>query len=186
MAVLAVAETASGQHAVRNRRPESVAVPPADDWRLYYPHDLRASGADEDADAPETLLRRCLNLHTAMRYEEALAVGRELVARAPDRAVVHYNLACVLTRLRRVDEAMDALDRAIDCGWRNALHAEIDPDLQLLRGRDRFATAIARLRCVDYDPTRWENEGTIEVDDSECTVENDRAGFGRLRARFKP
>jgi predicted esterase len=63
-----------------------------------------------------------------------------------DNAAAWYNLACARARLERATDALDALERAIAAGYRDAEHMAADPDLESLRGDDRFAALVARAR----------------------------------------
>jgi CubicO group peptidase (beta-lactamase class C family) len=121
-------------------------------WAAHYPRRVRAAGDVEPAGEPERLLRRFFNLHSAMRYDEALPVAEALVQSAPERPIAEYNLACVLARLQRTDQAMGALARAVDCGWRGGAHMRIDPDLEGLRGDERFRSELERIeRLVEAE-----------------------------------
>jgi tetratricopeptide (TPR) repeat protein len=63
-----------------------------------------------------------------------------------DNAAAWYNLACARARLGRRAEALDSLERAIAAGYRDAGHMAADPDLESLRGEERFAALLARAR----------------------------------------
>jgi hypothetical protein len=113
---------------------------------IYYPHSPRSfrpnGNGSSDADR---LLAEFLHLHTAMQYKDALAVIERLIELLPESAVMHYNRACVLGRLLRTEESLDALERAIELGWRNLSHLSIDPDLQAVRWNERFDELANRL-----------------------------------------
>jgi Flp pilus assembly protein TadD len=80
------------------------------------------------------------------RNARALEVDLELVRRNPDDETVHYNLACSLALVGRIDDALAALGRACDLGYDDAEHAETDEDLTVLRNDERFRALLARLR----------------------------------------
>lgn len=113
---------------------------------IYYPVQHNLSAAADEHIVPEDLLREFMLRHTAMDYPAAVEAAMRLVALVPDRPIGHYNLACALSRLRRLDEAADALERAIQCGWRDLAHLLLDPDLHALRSTQRYVQAIAMLR----------------------------------------
>jgi CubicO group peptidase (beta-lactamase class C family) len=113
---------------------------------LYFPWS-EADGFEPSAE-PDRLLRLLRDLMSATRHEHALLVAEELVRAAPDHALSHYNHACVLARLRRSDEAFEALDRAVDAGWRNIEHTRLDLDLQSLRSDARFAGLLSRIEAL--------------------------------------
>ena len=80
------------------------------------------------------------------RLEEALAADRELVAREPLRADLHYDLACSFALLGRSDDAFPSLNRALDLGFDSLEILEADDDLASLRPDPRYAALVARLR----------------------------------------
>ncbi|MGQ0614102.1 MAG: TPR end-of-group domain-containing protein [Planctomycetaceae bacterium] len=67
-----------------------------------------------------------------------------------------YNYACCLARLRKPDEAIAKLRRAVECGWSDAKHAAADPDLESLRGRPEFRELLERMgpKEVGFQPSR--------------------------------
>ncbi len=118
---------------------------------IYYPlNPRRPSGASPTTDLPEDVLRQFLEYYSAMRYDLAIESALRLVEMVPDRPLAHYNLACVFAKLRRGDEALQALNQAVDFGWRNVGHTLIDPDLRSLRQEPDFVELIARMRRLIY------------------------------------
>lgn len=57
-----------------------------------------------------------------------------------------YNLACATALLGRNDEALAALDAAVDAGFDSRAWVESDADLDGLRGDTRFAAILERLK----------------------------------------
>ena len=130
-----------------------------DDYNIYIPI-INALGALGKKDAlrnltqqralvleehlknvPEDARARCLlalDFAAVGRLEDA---GREaslaMALRAND-ATVLYNLACVFSQLSRKDDAMNALRRAYELGFRDPAWARRDPDLALLHGDPEF------------------------------------------------
>lgn len=80
------------------------------------------------------------------RYADGLELDRRLVRLVPDNPTVRYNLACSLCLLGRRDEALDALEAAVELGFHDAGHAESDDDLADLREDPRFRRLLAGLR----------------------------------------
>ncbi|MCA9295691.1 MAG: serine hydrolase [Phycisphaerales bacterium] len=121
----------------------------ADEQRIdaiYYPLPPRRTASDAGIDVyPEDLLRQFLNYFSVMDYERAAESALRLIELVPDEPVGHYNYACSMARLRRVDEALAALDQAIECGWRNVDHLRIDPDFALLRDLPAFQNRLDSL-----------------------------------------
>ena len=80
------------------------------------------------------------------RIAEGLEADERLVQLAPQNATVHYNHACSLALLERVDEAFAALRRAVALGYDDLQHLLGDEDLAGLRNDERFEALVARLR----------------------------------------
>ena len=71
--------------------------------------------------------------------EEGLEAMREGIAKHPDAWQGPYNLACFLARLERNDEAIDALERAVELGGDEVReYAEKDSDFGSIRDDPRF------------------------------------------------
>ena len=86
------------------------------------------------------------------RAAEALA---KLTEANPTDASNWYNLACCLALLGEEDQAVDALERAVENGFRDAGHAEADVDLRDLRDRPDFQRVLEAMRDVQpLQPTR--------------------------------
>ncbi|MGD9204725.1 MAG: tetratricopeptide repeat protein, partial [Desulfobacterales bacterium] len=67
-------------------------------------------------------------------YYKALTVFLDLLNYAPNDAETHYNIACMYSRLNRVDEAIKWLQEAIDKGYSNWESIKRDGDLDNIRG----------------------------------------------------
>jgi predicted Zn-dependent protease len=76
------------------------------------------------------------------RHEEALETDRRLVALQPDNPYVRYNLACSLSNLGLVDEALRELGEAVRLGYDDVAHMQADPDLQKVRKDPRFGKLV--------------------------------------------
>lgn len=110
---------------------------------IYY--HMRSRETFDDPDLPEALLHRFMELHTGMDYLRATEVAMRLADLLPENPIVHYNLACSLARLNRLDESLDALERAVERGWRRLAHTRIDTDLQPVRWMPRYAAIVQRM-----------------------------------------
>ncbi len=76
---------------------------------------------------------------------KAEQAARELVAFVPERPAAHYNLACVLASRGKINEALDAYEKAIALGWRHERHTSMDGSLDPLRSHPRFAALTERM-----------------------------------------
>lgn len=82
----------------------------------------------------------------AGEHERALAADERFTALCPDNPVAHYNRACSLANLRRIEEALGALERAVTLGYRDFRHIDHDPDLANVRRDPRYHKMLLRLR----------------------------------------
>jgi serine/threonine protein kinase/Tfp pilus assembly protein PilF len=74
----------------------------------------------------------------AGRNEDALRETKLAMLLRPNEATVLYNAACAFCTMRQKTEALDALRRAWDAGFRDVDWVRRDPDLELLRGDPEF------------------------------------------------
>lgn len=56
-----------------------------------------------------------------------------------------YNLACVYSLTGETALALDAFERSVDAGWRDAVHPTRDTDLDAIRFDPRFSAALGRI-----------------------------------------
>jgi predicted esterase len=112
------------------------------------------------------------------KYAEAEATCRTMIELAPRHAGSHYNLACMLARQGRADEALASLGKAIDLGWADAAHMRADEDLASLRADERFEALAKRAAERGY-------EHGAEIEGVK-TLERSPAGGLRYRIRMSP
>ena len=90
------------------------------------------------------------NLYTLTgRVEDGLEVDQRLVEIKPREPIFLYNYACSLALVKRVDEALEILERAVEAGYDNLEYLEEDSDLDALRDDPRYTRIVARLRLRD-------------------------------------
>ena len=78
---------------------------------------------------------------------ESAAKVLEIASRIrPERVDIWYNLACAHARRGSRKQALEALETAVEAGYRNAEHMATDPDLESLRGDETFERLLAGLR----------------------------------------
>ena len=80
------------------------------------------------------------------RYEDGLEIDEELARRLPHNPTVLYNLACSLALLERREEAVQALEEAVRCGFDDLELLQRDGDLDNLRELPAFQTLLSSLR----------------------------------------
>jgi tetratricopeptide (TPR) repeat protein len=97
--------------------------------------------------APVYLARLGISLASLKRYDRALdAFQREFAIDSNPTAT--YNVAAMLARLDRRNEAFTWLDRAVTRGFIASAILKNDEDFAMLRDDDRFAKVVARLDQV--------------------------------------
>ena len=74
------------------------------------------------------------------------------VALLPDDPVWHYNLACALAYFKDPTPALDALEEAIDLGFRDADAIAADRDLKRVADNPRFAELVEYARDMKRRP----------------------------------
>lgn len=135
-----------GQTAVRNTSPQRILSPVREQWPIYYPRIAHRDAARAPtATETDRLQRAFLDLHTGMSYQRAAAVALTVENLNPRSAQAHYNTACVMARLFRLEESLGALEQAIECGWRDRAHTVLDSDLAPLRRSARFRELVDRM-----------------------------------------
>jgi tetratricopeptide (TPR) repeat protein len=72
------------------------------------------------------------------RMDDATREANLAMALRPNEATVLYNLACLFCHMQKKPEALDALRKAWNAGFKESDWARRDPDLTLLRGDPEF------------------------------------------------
>jgi tetratricopeptide (TPR) repeat protein len=70
--------------------------------------------------------------------DDAVREAQLAMALRPNEATVMYNAACVFCQLGRKPEAVSALRKAWEAGFKDAAWARRDPDLTILHGEPEF------------------------------------------------
>ena len=82
------------------------------------------------------------------RYDEGLGIDRKLARLRPADSLVLYNLACSYSLMGHVDEAMEALEKALTLGYSDFKWLAEDPDLRNVRRHPRYEKIRAKLRTL--------------------------------------
>ena len=85
------------------------------------------------------------NLAAKGDREGSLELDRRLVGLRPNDAAAHYNYACSLSVIGRLEEAMDNLERALELGYEHLEYLTEDRDLAPLHREPRFLRMLERL-----------------------------------------
>ena len=84
-------------------------------------------------DSDSLVLRRQAELLARQGdHQSALKLDRRLVELHPDDPIVQYNAACSLAMTGCVAEAIRTLERAVELGYSDFAHMEVDADLDLI------------------------------------------------------
>jgi Flp pilus assembly protein TadD len=113
--------------------------------------ELRVQREPDNLELLAALAEACTRLR---RYQQGLALDRQLVARAPKDPGVRYNLACSLSLTGDVDGAMAAPVHAVELGYDDLEHLDRDPDLRRLRADPRYPGLRERLARLAGDGGR--------------------------------
>lgn len=96
----------------------------------------------------ETLQVAANSLTALGYYQDGLKFDQRLEEMRPSDALVIFNLACSLSLVGRVEDAMEKLEAAVTLGYRDRQHIKEDPDLENLRSHPRFKQLEARLNAL--------------------------------------
>ena len=80
------------------------------------------------------------------RIADGLRMDRKLVRLLPGNATAHYNLACSLALLKRKPDALRALNRAVELGYKDFDWMAQDPDLEGLKEHPEFVALLDQLK----------------------------------------
>ncbi len=72
------------------------------------------------------------------RFSEGLQIDRRLVQLRSTDPLAHYNLACSLALLKRIEQSIKTLRRAVELGYRDFRYMREDHDLDSIRHDPRF------------------------------------------------
>ena len=72
------------------------------------------------------------------RFAEGLQIDKRLVQLRPHDALAHYNLACSYALLKRPEQSIKTLRRAVELGYRDFRYMREDHDLDAIRHDPRF------------------------------------------------
>ncbi len=72
------------------------------------------------------------------RVEEAKREAEMAMVLRPDDSMIMYNAACVYCAMNNVSDALNAIRKAWESGYRDATWTRQDPDLAVLHGDPEF------------------------------------------------
>lgn len=80
------------------------------------------------------------------KWDQAEPTLRQLLATHPNSPDLHYNLACCLAQLGKIDDGLAELRLAVQRGWWERLRTESDDELKPLRSHKDFAAILAEIK----------------------------------------
>ncbi len=84
--------------------------------------------------------------HAVLKNEaRSVAFAERAIAADPDDPMLLYNVACNYAQLGRVEEALSALEQAVDRGYGDRPWMEHDSDLEPLRDKPRYKALLERM-----------------------------------------
>jgi tetratricopeptide (TPR) repeat protein len=130
-----------GKHFNEGSEPAAAKDPLArgpDQNQLDFELEFFATILSRNADYVDAL-RIMGNLLTLKgRFAEGLQIDKRLVQLRPRDALAHYNLACSYALLKRPDQSIKALRRAVELGYHDFRYMREDHDLDSIRHDPRF------------------------------------------------
>ncbi|MFZ0060428.1 MAG: protein kinase [Pyrinomonadaceae bacterium] len=72
------------------------------------------------------------------RFDEAKREADMAMILRPDDSMILYNTACLFCQMNNVPDALNAIRKAWESGYRDAVWTRQDPDLELLHGNEEF------------------------------------------------
>lgn len=107
-------------------------------------------------------------LHELGRDDEALAWMQKIIDEDPSDAGNWYDFSCLYTRMNRIEDAMKALEKAFELGYRNFGHLEYDYDMDRLRNLPRYKELVTKYRAIHEEFLR--KSDIPVVDPTEPTI----------------
>lgn len=108
--------------------------------RIFASFEIRLAKSilDRDPKHVESLTILGAALTRTGRHEEALEIDLRTTTLLRNEPTAFYNLACSYSMLNRIDEAVAALRKALDLGYKDFNHLLKDEDLKNVRNDARF------------------------------------------------
>ena len=110
--------------------------------QLEFELDFFPALLSQHPDFVEGLKVHAKNLAVVKRHSEGLQVDRRIARLRPADSLAHYNLACSLALTQNADDALHALKKAVELGYRDFPFMKQDRDLDLIRKDPRFRALL--------------------------------------------
>ena len=93
-------------------------------------------------DFPQAINNLALMYALQKNYTRALSRFKEVLEHWPHKAETHYNIACMYSRLKRKQESIEWLQKALDKGYSNWESIKSDSDLDNIRDTDAYKELV--------------------------------------------
>jgi tetratricopeptide (TPR) repeat protein len=130
-----------GKHSNEGSEPVSTgsSLPrPGDQNQLDFELEFFGRILERYPDYVDVLRVQGNNLTLKGRYAEGMQIDKRLVQLRPGDPLAHYNLACSYALLKRPEQALKTLRRAVELGYRDFRYMREDRDLDSIRHDPRF------------------------------------------------
>lgn len=94
-------------------------------------------------------------LHFLGKDAEAMEWMEKIIGSDPDDSGVYYDKSCLLARMGRLQESVDALRTAFEKGYRSFAHIKNDDDMDPLRGLPEFEGLISEYMEAAGNPEEY-------------------------------
>src|SRR2546421_4960977 len=111
---------------------------PAERSQLDFEFEFFGAILERQPDYVDALRVMGNNLTLKGRFAQGLQIDKRLVQLRPNDALAQYNLACSYALLKRPDQALKSLRRAVELGYRDFRYMREDHDLDSIRHDPRF------------------------------------------------
>ena len=81
-------------------------------------------------------------------FREGLKLDKRLVRLRPQDALAHYNLACSYSLLKRPDQSLKSLRKAVELGYRDFRYMREDHDLDTIKHDPRFRKLLREFESL--------------------------------------
>jgi tetratricopeptide (TPR) repeat protein len=129
---------------LRAARQLVVLAAPLGDCKPLAPVFAQLDGKVHD---PQYLIAKATCDALEGRRDDARRNVESAISAGANAGNVYYNLACALALANKRDDALAALETAVERGWTNVEHMVADTDLTSLRAKPRFTALVAKLRA---------------------------------------
>lgn len=103
------------------------------------------------------------------RNDEAEEWMQKIIDDEPYNAGNYYDKACLLSRMCKGDEAVKALETALEMGYCKFLHIEHDDDLDAVRNREDFKALIVKHKARHAERIERMKEEVAEEEEEKIT-----------------